>query len=52
MLEVYDLKGSKIFSKNFNLSESIDMSRLEASIYLYKVKDGNKVKQSGKFIKE
>ena len=50
--ELYDIKGSKIFSKPFNFSEPIDVNGLKPSIYLYKIIDGNEVKQSGKVIKE
>ena len=52
IIELYDVKGSKIFSKPFNFSEPIDVSGLKPSIYLYKIIDGNEVKQSGKVIKE
>ena len=50
--ELYDIKGSKIFSKPFNFSEPIDVSGLKPSIYLYKIIDGNEVKHSGKLIKK
>ena len=50
--ELYDIKGSKIFSKPFNFSEPIDVNGLKPSIYLYKIIDGNEVKQSGKVIKQ
>ena len=52
IIELYDVKGSKIFSKPFNFSEPIDVSGLQPSIYIYLIKDGNEVKQSGKVIKE
>ena len=50
--ELYDIKGSKIFSKPFNFSEPIDVNGLKPSIYLYKIIDGNEVKHSGKLIKK
>jgi hypothetical protein len=52
LFELYDIKGSKIFSKPFNFSEPIDVNGLKPSIYFYKIIDGNEVKQSGKVIKE
>jgi hypothetical protein len=52
LFELYDIKGSKIFSKPFNFLEPIDVNVLKPSIYLYKIIDGNEVKQSGKVIKE
>ena len=51
-IELYDLKGSRILSKLFKNDENIDISELKPSIYLYKIIDGNEVKQSGKLIKE
>ena len=51
-IELYDLKGSRILSKPFKNDENIDISELKPSIYLYKIIDGNEVKQSGKLIKE
>ena len=52
IIELYDVKGSKIISNPFNFSEPIDVSGLQPSIYIYLIKDGNEVKQSGKVIKE
>ena len=51
-IEVYDLKGSRILSKPFKNDDNINVSELKPSIYFYKIIDGNKLKQSGKLIKE
>ena len=50
IFELYDVKGSKILSNPFKLTEPIDVSGLQPSMYIYNVKDGNKVKQSGKVL--
>jgi hypothetical protein len=52
IFELYDVKGSKILSNPFKLTEPIDVSGLQPSMYIYNVKDGSVVKQSGKIIKE
>jgi hypothetical protein len=52
IFELYDVKGSKILSNPFKLTEPIDVSDLQPSMYIYNVKDGSEVKQSGKIIKE
>ena len=52
IIEVYDLKGSRILSKPFKIDDNINISELKPSIYFYKIIDGNEVKQSGKLIKE
>jgi hypothetical protein len=52
LFELYDVKGSKVLSNPFKLTESIDVSDLQPSMYIYNVKDGNEVKQSGKIIIE
>jgi hypothetical protein len=52
IIELYDVKGSKILSNPFRLTEPIDVSDLQPSMYIYNVKDGSEVKQSGKIIKE
>ena len=48
IFELYDVKGSKILSSPFKLTEPIDVSYLQPSMYIYNVKDGSEVKQSGK----
>lgn len=52
LFELYDVKGSKILSNPFKLTEPIDVSDLQPSMYIYNVKDGSEVKQSGKVIIE
>ena len=52
VFELYDVKGSKILSNPFKLTEPIDVSGLQPSMYIYNIKDGSEVKQSGKIIKE
>ena len=52
LFELYDVKGRKILSNPFKLAEPIDVSGLEPSLYIYNVKDGDKVIQSGKVIKK
>ena len=52
MFELYDVKGSKILSSPFKLTEPIDVSDLQPSMYIYNVKDGSEVKQSGKVLIE
>ena len=52
IFELYDVKGSKILSNPFKLTEPIDVSDLQPSMYIYYVKDDNEVKQSGKVLIE
>ena len=52
IFELYDVKGSKILSNPFKLTEPIDVSDLQRSMYIYNVKDGSEVKQSGKVLIE
>jgi hypothetical protein len=52
LFELYDVKGSKILSNQFKLSEPIDVSELQPSMYIYNVKDGSELKQSGKILIE
>jgi hypothetical protein len=52
LFELYDVKGSKILSSPFKLTEPIDVSGLQPSMYIYNVKDGGEVKQSGKVLIE
>jgi hypothetical protein len=52
IFELYDVKGSKILSSPFKLTEPIDVSDLQPSMYIYNVKDGSEVKQSGKVLIE
>jgi hypothetical protein len=52
LLELYDVKGSKILSNPFKLTEPIDVSGLQPSLYIYNIKDGSEVKQSGKVLVE
>ena len=52
IFELYDVKGSKILSNPFKLTEPIDVSDLQPSMYVYNVKDGSEVKQSGKVLIE
>ena len=52
MFELYDVKGSKILSSPFKLTEPIDVSDLQPSMYIYNVKDGSELKQSGKVLIE
>jgi hypothetical protein len=52
IFELYDVKGSKILSNPFKLTEPIDVSGLQPSMYIYNVKDGSEVKQSGKVLIE
>jgi len=52
IFELYDVKGSKILSNPFKLTEPIDVSDLQPSMYIYNVKDGSEVKQSGKVLIE
>ena len=47
IFELYDVKGSKILSNPFKLTEPIDVSDLQPSMYIYNVKDRSEVKQSG-----
>ena len=52
IFELYDVKGSKILSSPFKLTEPIDVSDLQPSMYIYNVKDGSELKQSGKVLIE
>ena len=52
IFELYDVKGSKILSNPFKLTKPIDVSDLQPSMYIYNVKDGSEVKQSGKVLIE
>ena len=52
LFELYDVKGSKILSNPFKLTEPIDVSDLQPSMYIYNVKDGSELKQSGKVLIE
>ena len=52
IFEIYDVKGSKLLSNPFKLTEHIDVSDLQPSMYIYNVKDGSEVKQSGKVLIE
>ena len=52
IFELYDVKGSKVLSNPFKLTEPIDVSDLQPSMYIYNVKDGSEVKQSGKVLIE
>ena len=52
IFELYDVKGSKILSNPFKLTEPIDVSDLQPSMYIYNIKDGSEVKQSGKVLIE
>ena len=52
IFELYDVKGSKILSNPFKLTEQIDVSDLQPSMYIYNIKDGSEVKQSGKVLIE
>ena len=52
IFELYDVKGSKILSNPFKLKEPIDVSDLQPSMYIYNVKDGGELKQSGKVLIE
>ena len=52
IFELYDVKGSKILSNPFKLTEPIDVSDLQPSMYIYNVKDGSELKQSGKVLIE
>ena len=52
IFEIYDVKGSKVLSNPFKLTEPIDVSDLQPSMYIYYVKDDNEVKQSGKVLIE
>lgn len=52
IFELYDVKGSKVLSNPFKLTEPINVSDLQPSIYIYNVKDGSEVKQSGKVLIE
>ena len=52
IFELYDIKGSKILSNPFKLTEPIDVSDIQPSMYIYNVKDGSEVKQSGKVLIE
>jgi hypothetical protein len=52
IFELYDVKGSKVLSNPFKLTEPIDVSGLQPSLYIYNIKDGSEVKQSGKVLVE
>ena len=52
IFEIYDVKGSKVLSSPFKLTEPIDVSDLQPSMYIYNIKDGSEVKQSGKVLIE
>ena len=52
IFELYDVKGSKILSNPFKLTEPIDVSDLQPSMYIYNIKDGSELKQSGKVLIE
>ena len=50
LFEMFDVRGRKVLSSPFKLTESIDVSNLQPSMYIYNVKDGNEVKQHGKVL--
>ena len=50
IFELYDVKGSKVLSNPLKLTETIDVSDLQPSMYIYNIKDGSEVKQSGKVL--
>ena len=52
IFEIYDVKGSKVLSNRFKPTEHIDVSDLQPSMYIYYVKDGSEIKQSGKVLIE
>ena len=52
IFELYDVKGSMILSNPFKLTEPIDVSDLQPSMYIYNIKDGSELKQSGKVLIE
>ena len=52
LFELYDVKGSVILSNPFKYTEPIDVRDLQPSTYIYNIKDGNKVKQTGKILIE
>ena len=52
LLELYDVKGSVILSNPFKFTEPIDVRDLQPSTYIYNIKDGNEVKQTGKILIE
>lgn len=52
LFELYDVKGSVILSNPFKFTEPIDVRDLQPSTYIYNIKDGNEVKQTGKILIE
>ena len=52
IFEIYDVKGRKVLSNPFKLTKPIDVSDLQPSMYIYNIKDGSEVKQSGKVLIE
>jgi hypothetical protein len=52
LFELYDVKGSVILSNPFKFTENIDVRDLQPSMYIYNIKDGNEVKQTGKILIE
>ena len=50
---VYDINGKKIFEKNLNESvNTINIHGLKTGVYLYQIKSGKIIFQSGKFVKK
>ena len=52
IFEIHDVKGRKVLSNPFKLTKPIDVSDLQPSMYIYNIKDGSEVKQSGKVLIE
>lgn len=52
LFELYDIKGSLLLSNPFKFTEPINLRDLQPSMYIYNIKDGNEVKQTGKILIE
>ncbi len=47
-LELYDLTGKSVINRSLDKSEILAVDQLSRGIYLYKLRDNNKVIQTGK----
>ncbi|PCH52342.1 MAG: hypothetical protein COC22_04245 [Flavobacteriaceae bacterium] len=42
-LEIYSMLGKRVYRKNVNTKETIDISKLNAGIYMVKIKEEEKI---------
>jgi hypothetical protein len=49
-IELFDVRGRKVLAQTIKTSERIDVRALSPALYFYKIKDGGKLKKSGKLV--